>query len=157
MGTFEPDSAEPPIQPPPIPGSAPNGDITSMPQSNLPLKVFLADDSAMIRERVAAMLSAGAMAIVGQAETPQASIQGILAMHPDVVVLDVQLEGGSGLEVLRAVRQADPGIVFVVFSNNSGPAYRKRYLGEGASRFLDKSTEFDQLVPAIQVASQHTH
>jgi two-component system response regulator DesR len=128
-----------------------------MPQSNLPVKVFLADDSAMIRERVAAMLSAKAMSVVGEAVSPQSSIQGILAAHPDVVVLDIQLEGGSGLEVLRAVRLADPGIAFIVFSNNSGAAYRKRYLAEGACRFLDKTTEFDQLVPAIQTASQHTH
>jgi two-component system response regulator DesR len=128
-----------------------------MPQSNVPVKVFLADDSAMIRERVAAMLSAKAMSIVGEAVSPQGSIQGILAVHPDVVVLDIQLEGGSGLEVLRAVRLADPGIAFIVFSNNSGAAYRKRYLAEGACRFLDKTTEFDQLVPAIQTASQHTH
>jgi DNA-binding NarL/FixJ family response regulator len=111
----------------------------------------------MIRERVAAMLAARAMSVVGEAVSPQASIQGILAAHPDVVVLDIQLEGGSGLEVLRAVRVADPAIAFVVFSNNAGPAYRKRYLAEGASQFLDKTTEFDQLVPAIQTASQHTH
>lgn len=128
-----------------------------MPQSNISLKVFLADDSAAIRERVAAILAAGAMTIVGQAETPQGSIDGILSAHPDVVVLDVQLEGGTGLEVLRAVREADPKIAFVVFSNNSAPAYRKRYLGAGATRFLDKSTEFDQLVPAVRNASLHVH
>jgi two-component system response regulator DesR len=128
-----------------------------MPQRNVPVKVFLADDSAMIRDRVAAMLADQSMDIVGQAETPQASIDGILAVHPDVVVLDVQLEGGSGLEVLRAVRQVDPRIAFVVFSNNAGPAYRKRYLGEGAQRFLDKTTEFDQLVVAVENASHAPH
>jgi DNA-binding NarL/FixJ family response regulator len=122
-----------------------------------PVKVFLADDSAMIRERVAAMLAARAMDIVGEAETPEASIRGILEAHPDVVVLDVQLEGGTGLQVLRAVREVDPEIAFVVFSNNAGPAYRKRYLGEGAQRFLDKTTEFDQLVAAVEHASHHTH
>jgi DNA-binding NarL/FixJ family response regulator len=129
-----------------------------MPQANIPVRVFLADDSQLIRDRVAAILSsAGSMAIVGQAETPQGSIEGILACHPDVVVLDVQLEGGTGLQVLQAVRQADPAIAFVVFSNNSAPAYRKRYMGAGASQFLDKSSEFDQLVPAVTNASQHTH
>lgn len=128
-----------------------------MPTRNVPVKVFLADDSELIRERVAAMLVDRSMNIVGQAETPQASIDGILAVHPDVVVLDVQLEGGTGLEVLRAVRQVDPRIAFVVFSNNAGPAYRKRYLGEGAQRFLDKTTEFDQLVVAVEHASQQTH
>jgi two-component system response regulator DesR len=128
-----------------------------MPERNVPVKVFLADDSAMIRDRVAAMLVDRSMDIVGQAETPQDSIDGILAAHPDVVVLDVQLEGGTGLEVLRAVRQVDPRIAFVVFSNNAGPAYRKRYLGEGAQRFLDKTTEFDQLVVAVENASRPTH
>lgn len=118
-----------------------------------PVKVFLVDDSALVRDRVAAMLAARSMAVVGAAETPEASIEGILAAHPDVVVLDVQLEGGSGLQVLRAVRDAQPAIAFVVFSNNAGPAYRRRYLGEGARRFLDKTTEFDQLVAAVEQAA----
>ncbi|UUZ73037.1 response regulator transcription factor [Polaromonas sp. P1(28)-8] len=121
----------------------------------VPVRVFLADDSALIRSRVAAMLGVNEMTIVGQAETPQGSIDGILATAPDVVVLDVQLDGGSGLQVLRAVRRAAPEIAFVVFSNNAGPAYRKRYLREGAARFLDKSTESDQLAQAVAGASQH--
>ena len=124
-----------------------------MQTATAPLTVFLADDSRAIRERVADLLNAQAMKVVGQADTPQTCIAGILAAHPDVVVLDVQLEGGTGLEVLKAVRQADPAVAFVVFSNNSGPAYRKRYLGEGAVRFLDKSTEFDQLAQAVTAAS----
>ena len=128
-----------------------------MPQRNAPLKIFLADDSALIRTRVASMLGAPDMTIVGEAETPQASIAGILASRPDVVVLDVQLEGGSGLDVLRAVRKAAPEVAFVVFSNNSGPAYRKRYLDEGAYRFIDKSTEFDQLAQAVAAAPQSVH
>jgi two-component system response regulator DesR len=128
-----------------------------MPQRNVPVKVFLADDSALIRERVAAMLVDRAMDIVGQAETPQGSIDGILAAHPDVVVLDVQLEGGTGLEVLRAVRLMDPRIAFVVFSNNAGPAYRKRYLHDGAQCFLDKSAEFDQLAEAVAAVSVQRH
>jgi two-component system response regulator DesR len=115
-------------------------------------RVFLADDSAAIRMRVAGMLGERALQVVGEAETPLACIAGILATHPDVVVLDVQLDGGQGLEVLRAVRVAEPGIAFVVFSNNSGAAYRKRYLGAGAARFLDKSAEIDQLAEAVLAA-----
>jgi DNA-binding NarL/FixJ family response regulator len=122
-----------------------------------PVKVFLADDSAPIRARVAAMLGPLAMTIVGEAETPRACIDGILATGPDVVVLDVQLEGGQGLEVLRAIRPAHPDIAFVVFSNNSGPAYRKRYLGAGAACFLDKFADFDQLPRAVSAARQPSH
>ncbi len=123
-----------------------------------PARVFLADDSGPIRARVATLLSAHAVAVVGEAGTPQACIDGILASQPQVVVLDIQLEGGTGLQVLRAIRQAAPGIAFVVFSNNAGPAYRKRYLGEGADAFLDKSSDFERLPGAIADArARHLH
>jgi DNA-binding NarL/FixJ family response regulator len=125
--------------------------------SNGSLKVFLADDSQQIRQRVNALLANAQMAIVGEGATPDSCIEGILNSHPDVVVLDVQLEGGSGLQVLKAVRSQDPAVAFVVFSNNSAPAYRKRYLGEGAVRFLDKSTEFDQLAQAVATAGRRVH
>ena len=118
-------------------------------------KVFLVDDSALIRERICSLLAVGHITVVGHAESPQSAIERILASYPDVVVLDVQLDGGSGLQVLRAVRHAAPEIAFVVFSGNSGPAYRKRYLGAGAETFLDKSTQFDQLAQAVTKASRH--
>lgn len=132
--------------------NAPGRDSYAMSSSASPVKVFLADDSDAIRQRVYALLGAAHIDVVGQAATPQTCIDGILASHPDVVVLDVQLEGGTGLQVLKAVRSADPAVAFVVFSNNSAPAYRKRYLGEGATQFLDKSSEFDQLAAAVTSA-----
>jgi DNA-binding NarL/FixJ family response regulator len=122
--------------------------------SNGSIKVFLADDSQQIRERVNSMLGAAHMDVVGEGATPDSCVAGILKSHPDVVVLDVQLEGGTGLEVLKAVRSADPGVAFVVFSNNAAAAYRKRYLREGAAQFLDKSTEFDQLAEAVARAGR---
>lgn len=99
------------------------------------------------------MLRARSIEIVGEAATPEASIEGILASSPDVVVQDIALEGGSGLDVIRGVRPVLPLTAFIVLSNNSGTAYRKRCLAEGAVGFLDKSTEFDQLVSAIESAA----
>jgi DNA-binding NarL/FixJ family response regulator len=127
-------------------------------QSHSPVKVFLADDSFLIRERVAALLSASGVSVVGQAQTLQGAIDGILSTRPVVVVLDAQLEGGSGLQVMHDVHQTAPDIAFVVFSNNAGPAYRTRYLRDGAYRFLDKSTESEQLAQAVvNAAQQSTH
>jgi DNA-binding NarL/FixJ family response regulator len=119
-----------------------------------PIKVFLADDSDLICDRVEAMLGAAGMAIVGRAQTPQACFDGILATLPHVVVLDVQLDGGTGLEVMQTVRLAVPGVAFIVFSNNSGPAYRRRYLAQGALQFIDKNSEFADLAPAVRDAAQ---
>jgi two-component system response regulator DesR len=115
-------------------------------------RVFLADDSLAIRERVAGLLATRAFDVVGQAGTPQACIDGIATVRPDVVVLDVQLEGGTGLEVLRTIRRSHPAIAFVVLSNSASAPYRKRYLGEGALRFLDKSCEFELLGDAVAAA-----
>jgi DNA-binding NarL/FixJ family response regulator len=120
------------------------------------LKVFLAEDSAPIRERLHGVFARAAMDVVGEAATPAGAIEQILALHPDVVVLDVQLEGGSGLQVLKAVRSANPNVAFVVFSNSSTSVYRSRFLKEGAADFLDKSTEFDQLPRAVASASART-
>ena len=121
-------------------------------ETNETLTVFLAEDSAPLRERIAGLLGGGRLRVVGGAATPGECIAGILREQPDVVVLDSQLEGGSGLEVLRAVRRTDPGIAFVVFSNHAQPPYAKRYLADGATAVLDKSLDFERLAQAVEAA-----
>lgn len=120
-----------------------------MRDSTSPTRVFLADDSALSRGRVAAMLLARGMEIAGQADTPELAVAGILAAQPDVVVLDVQFEKGTGMQVLRPVLDAARDIPFVMLSNHAEPAYRARYLAAGAACFLDKHAEFHQLAEAV--------
>lgn len=108
-------------------------------------RVFLADDSALSRRRVAEILTAKGMEIAGQASTPELAVSGILASQPDAVVLDVQFEKGTGMQVLKSVRTATQDIPFIIFSNHADPAYRARYLAAGAACFLDKHAEFYQL------------
>ncbi len=127
-----------------------------MPHRNKSVSVFIADDSPAINERIALILDTSTITVVGQAKTPQDAIDGILAAYPNVVVLSAELDGGSGLQVLRAVRHVAPSIAFVVFGSNASPDERQSYLGEGAEDFLDKSDEFDQLAHAVVKASQHT-
>ena len=119
-----------------------------------PIQVFIADASLPVRQRVHALLAAQGLHVAGEAATPQECIAAVLRAPPDVVVLDVQLAGGSGLQVLEACRKAAPDVAFVVFSNDAATAYRTRYLAAGAACFLDKSSEFDQLARAVQAASR---
>lgn len=58
-------------------------DMRNMVHMNTPLRIFIADDSPLIRNRIALMFGVSAMIIAGQAETPQDSIEGILAAYPD--------------------------------------------------------------------------
>ena len=115
-----------------------------------PLKVFVVEDSAPIRERLIELMGEIAgVAVVGFAETPTEAIAKILSARPDCVVLDYQLLGGSGVDVINAVRPAAPDLVFVVLTNHANPKYRRVCLEAGANWFLDKSTEFRKIKEVI--------
>jgi CRP/FNR family transcriptional regulator len=113
-------------------------------------KAFIVEDSAFIRERLSVLLGAvKGVSIVGEAATPLAAVEGILRTRPDVVVLDIHLTGGSGIEVLRQVRSEAPGVVFIVLTNHPNPQYRHACMEAGASHFLDKTIEFGKLREVI--------
>lgn len=128
-------------------------DSRGMQHSASPTRVFLADDSPLSRSRVAAMLQAQGMVVAGQAGTPESAVAGILATRPDVAVLDVQFEKGTGMQVLEAVLKSTRDIPFVVLSNHAEPAYRAHYLAAGAACFLDKHAEFYELASQVKAAA----
>jgi DNA-binding NarL/FixJ family response regulator len=64
------------------------------------------------------------------------------------VILDLQMPGGSGLDVLRAVRPGHPSLQVVICTNYPYPKYRDECMTAGANFFLDKSTEFEK-IPVI--------
>lgn len=106
------------------------------------MNVFIVEDSAPIRERLAAMLGGiEGVSVVGQADTPDEALEGILRTRPDSVVLDIQLIGGSGLDVLRKARPQVPSTVFIVLTNHADAQYRRVCMEAGAAYFFDKSSE----------------
>jgi len=107
----------------------------------------------MLRERLERMLSAipGAQT-VGHAPTARDAIAGIEAAQPDVVVLDIQLEEGSGFDVMRAVRSKAPQVRFYVLTNFAHDGYRRMAEKLGARGFFDKSKEIAALREALAVA-----
>jgi DNA-binding NarL/FixJ family response regulator len=114
--------------------------------SNQNIKVFIADDSLVVREHLVTMLDELAgIVIVGQAETVAEAISAIAKLQPDVVILDIHMPDGSGIDVLQTIKQDEPAPVVIVLTNYPYPAYRQKFLQAGADFFLDKSTEFDQI------------
>lgn len=111
------------------------------------MRVVIVDGSSLIAERIAALLSevSREIQIVGQASDAMSGLQVVARLQPDVVVLDVRMPGGSGLDVLAALKALGSPPVVVILTNFSYPQYRKRCLDAGADFFLDKSTEFSRL------------
>ena len=86
--------------------------------------------------------------IVGQAQDASAAMVAVRELHPDVVILDIQMPGGSGLDVLQAIKEDRADTIVMILTNYPYPQYRQKCLEGGAAFFFDKSTEFEQ-VPAV--------
>jgi DNA-binding NarL/FixJ family response regulator len=113
------------------------------------MRVFIADDSTVVIERLADLLrDVPGVELIGQAADVPEAVRGIRQLSPDAVILDLKMPGGTGLDVLRAIRPDQPGLHIVICTNFPYPQYREECFNAGANFFLDKSTEFDK-IPAI--------
>jgi two-component system response regulator DevR len=109
-------------------------------------RIFVVENHPSLRERLREFLEAmQGVEYVGDAATPDGVIDGINATRPDLVLLNFQLDGGTGLDVLRAVRQRTDGIVFVVLTQHTVPQYRRACLEAGAHYFFDKTNDLAKI------------
>jgi DNA-binding NarL/FixJ family response regulator len=110
------------------------------------MEIFLVEDSALLRARLTDLLGAipGAQ-VVGAAGQAGVAIREILALKPDVVLLDINLAQGSGFDVLRAVCRQAPEIDVCMLSNFSADPYRQLAERLGAREFFDKSREIERV------------
>ena len=110
------------------------------------MKIIIADDSELIHERLTAMISElPEFEIVGQARDGGAAIELIRNRKPDVVVLDIRMPKGSGIDVLKNIKKYDSIPWIIIFTNYPYPQYKTRCAALGADFFLDKATEFQKL------------
>lgn len=115
------------------------------------LRVFIADDSVLVRERLAALVSESeGSEVVGQAGNAPEAIDAIRQLRPDVVILDVRMPGGSGLQVLEKIKQSRADPVVIMFTAFSYPQHEKRCLQAGADYFLDKAAGFPRIPGLLQ-------
>jgi DNA-binding NarL/FixJ family response regulator len=120
-------------------------------------KAFLVEDSAPILHRLAEMIAAlEGVSIVGDADTSASAILGIACSEPDVVVLDIHLREGSGLDVLRESRPVFPATVFIMLTNSPSDQYRRSCMQAGANHFLDKNFEFGRVTEIIAALGKAT-
>ena len=119
--------------------------------SNKKLTVFLADDSALIRERLPGMLAEiTGVEVIGQAADGIEAINSVRELKPDVVVLDIRMPGKNGMDVLRELKKFEPTPCVIILTNYPYPQYRKKCLDMGADYFLDKSADFDSLFTVLK-------
>jgi DNA-binding NarL/FixJ family response regulator len=114
-------------------------------------KVFIVDDSPIVRERLVSMISElPAVQIIGQAGFAFEAIAAIEELKPDFVVLDISLPGGSGMEVLESIKGKTPAPRVIMLTNFAFEQYRQRCIQLGADYFFDKSNEFEKVMEILR-------
>jgi DNA-binding NarL/FixJ family response regulator len=116
------------------------------------VRVLIADDSVIVRERLVSMLSEfSGIEIVGQARDATEAIDAIRRLRPDVVILDIRMPGGSGIDVLRAIKKGRKAVPRVIMLTNFPYSqYRKKCMDAGADFFFDKSSEFENVAHVLK-------
>jgi len=131
--------------------SAPLGDMTRLRREGV--KLLIVDDSKIVADRLAAFIQerSPASRIVGHARDGVQALEYIQDLQPDVIILDIQMPGRSGIEVLRDVKAMPAPPVVIILTNYPLPQYRKRCMEEGADYFFDKSTQFEEIPRVLDV------
>jgi two-component system, NarL family, response regulator DevR len=119
----------------------------------VPLAVFLLDDHEVVRTGLRALLEAGDdITVVGEVGTVADALSRIPAAKPDVAILDVRLPDGSGVEVCREVRSADPDIVCVMLTSYADDEALIASIMAGAAGYVLKQIGSFDLIDTIRRA-----
>jgi DNA-binding NarL/FixJ family response regulator len=121
------------------------------------MMVYLVEDAPVIRERLRDMImELDHNTEVYEATTALEAIAGIVEKQPELVVLDLKLEQGNGLDVLRVVKEKRPASRVVVFTNQASQPYRKKCMAMGATDFFDKTHDFAKVRDIVRQTNSTT-
>ena len=115
------------------------------------LRVLLVDDHAVVREGYRSLLQGQAdIQVVAEAQTSDEAYAKYQAMSPDVVVVDLSLQGSGGLQVIGRIRQFDPGARLLVFTMHLSTMFAVQAFRAGATGYVTKSSPPQMLVQAVR-------
>ena len=114
-------------------------------------RVLLADDHRLVVEACVGLLEP-ACEVVGIVTDGRALLPQAIALHPDVIVLDIGMPLLNGLDAGRQIKQSMPGVKLIYLTMNEDPELAKEALALGASGFLLKTSAAHELPEAIRTA-----
>ena len=119
------------------------------------IKVLVADDHAVVRRGVRQILDeAPDIVAIGQASSGREVLQEVQKHDYDVLVLDIAMPEGGGLEVLKQLQSLEPKLSVLILSMYPEGQYAMRALKAGAAGYLTKESVPDELVAAVRKAAQ---
>ncbi len=121
------------------------------------MKFLLVDDSVLMRERLKEMLSEfDGTEIVGEAENRSEVIESAQKLDPDVVIMDIQILDGDGLDIRQAIKADNQFPLVILLGNPSTRLYRMKCMYLGADFFFDRATEINRIPGVLRMLTLET-
>lgn len=120
----------------------------------LPIRVLVAEDHALVREGTRALLEADPeIVVVGEAASGREAVELALRLHPDVVLLDVQMPDVDGIEAARRLRAAGEPCAVVMLTAYDDEPYIAGAIEAGASGYVLKNARSSEVIAAVKAAA----
>lgn len=116
-----------------------------------PLKVYAVEDSQILGRLLASTVQAAGAEFIGSSGGAQSAIADLAVLQPDLILIDLVLDSGSGFDVLREIRNRGfaPTAMKVVLTNHATSEYERLSLQLGAHRFFDKASQTSEVLALI--------
>jgi DNA-binding NarL/FixJ family response regulator len=112
--------------------------------------VVLVDDHAIWRDGVKSMLHDTEFDVVGEASSGREGLEVARQLKPDLILLDIRMAGGDGLDALQALKAEHPLTAVVMLTTYDNPTYMARAVAGGAAGYLLKGVDSDELLAALR-------
>ncbi len=117
------------------------------------VKLLVADDHEVVRTGLANLLAGSDIKIIGEAANGHEAVKMAVKHKPDVVLLDIRMEDGDGLEALDKIHREVPSARVVMLSTYDNPTYVARAVALGASDYVLKGSSRQELISTITAAA----
>jgi DNA-binding NarL/FixJ family response regulator len=116
-----------------------------------PLRVYVIEDSTIIRRLLASTIEAAGAELMGYSGDADSAISDLSVLRPDLILIDISLNSGTGFDVLEALQELDPkpSSIKVVLTNHTTAEFRDLSFRLGANGFFDKASETSQVLALI--------
>lgn len=117
-----------------------------------PKTVFIIDDNAMMRSMMRLGANEAELAVLGEAGTAQAGLARCIELSPDIVLLDLGLPDGNGLELLSELKSHSPDVFVIIVSGNNDQGAVQAAVSRGALGFIVKPFSIGSITDTLVAA-----